>query len=396
MAGRPPNAVDPTSSAAAALGAELRALRMEKGWTLETLGRKTGYTPQHVSSIELARSSCGPTFVDLCDKALGARGRLSGMLLAVVIERAFERDERTIARRKAATLDDDVKRRAFLGLGLAAVILGPEAAARALSDAESEQIAFEWSREIVTAPDRRALLPGLTADLKRLRTDHRVVAQLGSYVAAIAVSSGDPVLARRWWRRSRAAAVASGDSHLLAYVAGRQAMQGVHGVYSPAQIVLLANDALAATAAPCTGRMHALGARVQAQALLGRQKQARAALHDLERAFERLPRDITRERATALGWPEDRLHYWASFVGSCFGTPYDATGLYPSVMWSSYAEVQLHLAAAEVDPAHAVAVLSKLGDAQRPNQFVQLTARRVLDTCERRGARVAELREVLA
>ena len=95
--------------------------------------------------------------------------------------------------------------------------------------------------------------------------------------------------------------------------------------------------------------MHALAARVQAQALLDRPKQARAALHDLELAFEQLPRDITRERASALGWPEDWLHFWASFVGSCSGSPYDATSLYTPVMWRGHAQVQLHLAAAQID-----------------------------------------------
>lgn len=394
MAGRPPKFVDGSESAAAALGAELRALRMAKGWTLDKLSRKVGYSIQHVSGVELGQPS-SRTFIDLCDQALGAGGRLSGMHLPVVIEQAFRRDDRAKDRRPTATLDPDVKRRAFLGLGLAAVLV-PEAAARALNEAEAEQIAYEWARETQTTPDCRALLPGLTADLKRLRTNHRIVAQLGSYVAAIAVSSGDPALARRWWRRARAAAVASGDSHLLAFVTARQAIQGVYGVYSPGQLVMLANDALATTSAPCTGRLHALGARAQAQALLGRQKQARAALHDLERAFEHLPRDITRERVSALGWSEDRLHWWASFVGSCFGEAYDATKLYTPAMWCGHTEVQLHLAAAEADPAHAVSVLSALSDAQRSDRFVRSTARRVLDTCESRGARATELREALA
>lgn len=395
--GRPPNPVDPTSSAAAALGAEIRALRTGKGWTLQTLGSKIGYSAQHISAAEHGKSSFGKRFVAACDRVLEADGLLLDMLPAVVVEKAEQRDGRAMKRRTAATVADDVKRRAFLGLGLAAVLLGPEAAARALNEAEAEQITYEWSREIQVASDSRALLPGLAADLKRLQSNKRAVAQLSSYVASIAVSSGDTSMARRWWRRARSAAVASGDSHLLAFVAARQAVQGVHGVYSPAQIVMLADDALKATSAPCTGRMHALSARAQGLALLGRDRQARAAMQAVERAFERLPRDVTRERVSALGWPEDRLHFCASFVGSCSGTPYaDADRLYSSTVWRGHAQVQLHQAAAEADAGYATKILSGLDDAQRKDRFVRLTATRALASCNARGADTGELRNALA
>lgn len=53
---------------------------------------------------------------------------------AVVIEREVERQKRSTARREAVRCVqevDEVKRRAFIGLGLSVVLLGPEAAARA-------------------------------------------------------------------------------------------------------------------------------------------------------------------------------------------------------------------------------------------------------------------------
>jgi hypothetical protein len=128
-----------------------------------------------------------------------------------------------------------VKRRAFIGLGLSVVLLGPEAAARATRD-DWDRIAHAWSYEIETAPDRSALLPGLAADLKRLHANggpQRVVAQLSSHAAAIAVTAGGTQTAHRWWSRARAAAVAAGDNQLIAYVAGRQAIQGLYGAYSP-------------------------------------------------------------------------------------------------------------------------------------------------------------------
>jgi hypothetical protein len=96
-----------------------------------------------------------------------------------------------------------VKRRAFLRLGLAAVVLGPAAAASASTD-DWDRIAHAWSYEMATTPDLQLLLFGLAADLKRLSTSggpQRAVAQLSSYVASIAVSAGDydvaPLVASR-------------------------------------------------------------------------------------------------------------------------------------------------------------------------------------------------------
>jgi transcriptional regulator with XRE-family HTH domain len=397
MAGRPLKPLNPDNGDAAKLGAELRSYRLAAGLTLEALGREIGYTAQHISAAEQAKTTCSRPFIAACDRALHAGGRLNALLPAAVLERVFRRQDEAITRRPAATVDGDVKRRAFLGVGLAAVLFGPEAAARALNEAEAEHVAFEWSREIQTAPDGRALLPGLTADLRRLRENHRVVAQLGSYVASIAVSSGDAALAKRWWKRARAAAVASGDSHLLAFVAARQAIQGVHGVYSPAQMLVLANDALGATKAPCAGRMHALSARAQALALVDRPTQARSALRATEEAFERLPRDVTREKVSALGWPEDRLHFCTTFVGAFDGRADDSP--YSPVVWRGHAQVRLLRAMAEADPRYATRVLSDLSDTQRSDRFVRQTARRVLASCEAHGADaagVAELREALA
>jgi hypothetical protein len=298
-----------------------------------------------------------------------------------------------------------VKRRAFIGLGLAVVLFGPEAAARALSHADAERLAHEWSIEIATAPDRRALLPGLTADLKRLIASggsQRAVAQLSSYVAAIAVSSGDSALARRWWLRARRAADAAGDSHLTAYVAGQRAVQSIYGLYAPTQTLALADDALAVTSAPCAGRMEALAARAQALAMLGRTREARDTLASLEKAFERLPRDVAREKVAASGWAEQRLHHTRSYC-AMYGVQggesahAQALRLYVDALWRSRAQIRLQRAASEADAHDAVATLSDLSEAQRSDRFVRMIAARALAACEReRVAGAAELRDALA
>lgn len=413
--GRPPKSVDPDASCAARLGAQIRACRAARGLTLHALSRRIGYTPQHISEAELANCPVSEPFVAALDRALHAGGRLLELYPAVVVERAFERQRRANARRAAlpSTQEvDDVRRRAFLGLGLAVVLLGPEAAARAGTD-DWERIAHAWSYELATAPDVQALLPGLAADLRRLSArggPQRAIAQLSSYVAGIAVSGGDHDLARRWWRRARTAARATGDGHLMAYVSGQQAVQCLYGAYTPASALTLADEALAATAAPCAGRMKALGARAQALAMLRRTREAHEGLAALERTFERLPRDVTREKVSSLGWSEQRLHHTKSYCGMFVGGGEEAReqalALYEDVMWRDPAQIRLHRATSMIASGdvregarHAAAVLAPLSAAQRSDRFIRRLAVGTLAAVPERARSepaVTELREVLA
>jgi hypothetical protein len=157
------------------------------------------------------------------------------------------------------------------------------------------------------------------------------------------------------------------------------------------------------TGTPCPGRMHALSARSKALAVLGRKHEAQAALEAAEAAFERLPRDITREKTSVGGWAEERLHHTRSYVAA-FGGVGDgesardaALKLYSPAVWRGPAQIKLHRAAAETDASYAAATLAALSDAQRSDRSVRWTAIRVLDTCQREsGAGVAELREALS
>jgi transcriptional regulator with XRE-family HTH domain len=403
--GRPPKPIDPDASAAAAFGAEIRNRRTARGWTLQGLSDRIGYSPQHISDAELARNPVSEPFVVAVDQALEADGRVLELLPAVVVERAFERQKRATARRAAATLDDDVKRRAFLELGLAVVLLGPDALARASAD-EWDRIAHQWMSEVADAPDRQVLLPGLVADLRRLAKaggPQRAIAQLSLCAAMIALSGGDPATARRWWSRARAAAQADGDAHLAAYVGGQHAYEGVYALYAPARALALADDALAMTDAPCPGRMHTLSARARALALLGRKREARGALRAIETAFERLPHGIT-GHAQIGGWSEDRLHHAASFVAAFGGVgsavAHDEALRANDGLWRCTTQIELHRAVGEVDASYAADALTSVSVEQRSDQFIRRLAARALASCEARGgasaAGVAELREVLS
>ena len=404
--GRPLKSVNANASCAARLGAELRATRVARNLTLHELASRIGYSPSHISDVELAQASASKAFVTACDRALDAHGGLLALFPAVRIEQVDEREKRETSRRGALRSSqevDDLKRRAFIGLGLSAVLLGPETAARATQD-DWDRIAHAWSYEIRTALDRNDLLPGLAADLKRLHANggpQRVIAQLSSYVAAIATSNGDTGLTSRWSRRARSSAVAAGDNHLYAYVTSSQAIQGLYGRLSPGHVIVLADEALGATRAPCTGRMKALGAKAQALAMLGRDRAASDALAELERTFETLPRDLTREKLSALGWPEECLHHTRSYCAMYGAVPGEAARaealrLYADAVWRGPAQIRLHRAASEADAPEAVATLTALSATQRSDRFVRQIAMRALESCEsRKVSGAVQLREIL-
>jgi hypothetical protein len=227
------------------------------------------------------------------------------------------------------------------------------------------------------------------------------IALLSAYVAMIAASAGEMSASNRWWRRAQAAANASGDKTISAYVAGQRSVHALYADRAPERALSIAEEALTLTRQPCAGRMHALKATAQASAVVGRQRDAKDALAELERTFERLPRDVTREKIAVGGWAEERLHharsYTAAFggLGSGEAARASALALYSPAAWRGPAQINLHEAATEADPQHAVAALAGLTTTQRSDRTIRLVALRTLGVCRSRGADVRELREAL-
>jgi transcriptional regulator with XRE-family HTH domain len=89
--GRPPKPLDADGSSAARLGSEVRRYREQRGLTQVVLAGLMGYSPQHLSALELGEGSVSEQFVQACDDALGANGRLVELLPGVVYERAQAR-----------------------------------------------------------------------------------------------------------------------------------------------------------------------------------------------------------------------------------------------------------------------------------------------------------------
>jgi len=101
--GRPPQTLNADVSHAARLGAEIRRRREAQGLTLQALAALIGFSPQHVSEVERAKTPMSGPFVAACDEALDARGALVALLPAAVCERALQRHDRSTARGRSAS-----------------------------------------------------------------------------------------------------------------------------------------------------------------------------------------------------------------------------------------------------------------------------------------------------
>jgi hypothetical protein len=114
-----------------------------------------------------------------------------------------------------------------------------------------------------------------------------------------------------------------------------------------------------------------------------------------------LPRDITREKLSALGYSEETLHHVRSYCAMYGAVPGEAAReealrLYADAARRGPAQIRLHRAASEADAADAIATLSALSEAQRSDRFVRQIATRALDSCEsRKAAGAVDLREAL-
>jgi transcriptional regulator with XRE-family HTH domain len=142
----------------------------------------------------------------------------------------------------------------------------------------------------------------------------------------------------------------------------------------------------------------------------GRERESHEARTALERTFDRLPRDVTRDTISSLGWGEERLHhtesYCAMFTGGGEQAREQALALYNGLVWRGPAQINLHRATSMIalgdareGARRATAVLAPLSPAQRSNRLVRRLAVRTLATVPakaRREPAVADLRELLA
>jgi tetratricopeptide (TPR) repeat protein len=102
--GRPVKPQDGSESSLAALGAQLRRLRMQRALTLQNLAELTGYSWQHLGAAERGQVVPSENLIVACDASLLTNGKLIAMLAVVIREQAHVRHQNAAARRGSPTL----------------------------------------------------------------------------------------------------------------------------------------------------------------------------------------------------------------------------------------------------------------------------------------------------
>lgn len=343
---------------------------------------RRGINAAMVSRWERGVKRPSPYYQALLCLLFGATPAQLGFRLALPAEssgRDGGRYDGPVDNSRSAREEEDVKRRRFLGV-LSAAALAPldhqlEGMRRGFDAAlsrepltanveEWERTAYAYSCETVTVAPRE-LLPNLLADFDELREllEHCpasarrqltfVAGQLAALIAVTMAGLGQQQAARRWWRSARTAADQAGEPRLASFVRGRQAVLALYGAYEPSHVLDLAEEAVSAGhGIPCAGVVSGMAARAQALGGMGRADLAHAALADLERMFDRLPDDVTRERASFFAYAEQRLRHTESYVYTRLGETRGAEAaqdaalaLYPASSIRGAAQVRLHRAA---------------------------------------------------
>ncbi|TDC86725.1 hypothetical protein [Actinomadura sp. 7K507] len=334
--------------------------------------------------------------------------------------------------------DDDVKRRALLGLlattavavplgrdaeHLRATLTGTLTTEATGRDADTwERVVYDYAHEAGYLPPEQ-VLPELLADLTELdllisraaegvRTSLIHSAALLSIFTAISLTGlGDVRSARRWWRTAVRASDESGDPLLASLARERQAVYGLSDNGLEQSVLQLADEAIALAAnAPCAGLAGAYGTKAQALAQTGRHTEARSALIELQRVFDRLPDRIRDDEDSQLGWSVQRLHHSASFVYAHTGEHQraraaqdEALASYTSKSVLGPAQVEMYRATtliqegdADAGAQHVMSVLEQLPAAHRRTHTVRRNAVTALSKASPKGARRPAVRDAYA
>lgn len=194
--GRPPKPLDADGSRAARLGVEVRRRREQRGLTQDALAALMGFSPQHVSAVELGQTAVSEQFVQACDDALQADGQLVELLPLVVYERAQARWSNRAARRS------DPVHPALIAASTDAQVIGEMISALRRVD---NRFGGGYARGVVLGYLKEEVQPVLSTVQKQCTAPRRllqVVAELTQLAGWIAHDIGDDDLARWYFSES--------------------------------------------------------------------------------------------------------------------------------------------------------------------------------------------------
>jgi transcriptional regulator with XRE-family HTH domain len=418
------------------IGAMIRRLRLEHGWSQQRLAELLNDASGHPTNTrhDVYRWESGKRVPRSWLPALARVFEVPLELLELATVRRAPSDATLATLREtspgtpsatpavtsswgiASAEDDEVRRRDLLNLVGGAAVLAVssnfgedvrQGLERVLATENSGRDIDEWERsvdaygvEIGSAPpsvmvqhlltdihEVNGLLNGRISELAQRRL-LRVATHLAVLTAVTIIATGAPQASRRWWRTARRTAERLDDAELDAFVLGQQAVLAMYCGYSHRQGLDLADEALSGRELVCAGAASATAAKAQALSVLGRVDEANQALDHLRGIVDRLPDNVTDPSATYFAYPEYKLRHVESYVKTRLGQTHDAAQaqdaavhLYPAGKYRGLSQVELHRAACmimdgyiEEGIAHAACTLNNLSGELRRDNLIQNVA----------------------
>ncbi|MFC4562819.1 helix-turn-helix domain-containing protein [Nocardiopsis mangrovi] len=276
---------------AGAFGAELRRLRGAADMSLQRLAEATFFSKSHLSKVENGRKAPSIDLARACDAALGAGGRLSGLVEAPGGRRGAAASARAFA--PEAIPRPAESRGLPVGAGLGAFSIGSDALlGRSASGREREpalvsehvltsfRILFDQLRVLGQQSSPAIVLPTVMAQTQALQQLAKgagpklvppalmLASRYAEFGGWMAQEAGEERTALWWTDRALELATAAGDGQLHAHALVRRACIAMYAHDGLQTIELAQRAQAAATASP---RVRAMAAEREAQghALVG-------------------------------------------------------------------------------------------------------------------------------
>ncbi|WP_241485138.1 helix-turn-helix domain-containing protein [Nocardiopsis potens] len=266
-------------------GAELRRLRLEKGWTLNDLSKEVHFSKGHLSKVENGHKAASHEFARTCDNALGAGGRLAALVQGGRASRPAAEAAPDGVFPASPGAQQGFAREA-LGMGTASILgLGPGGRPRRPALRSPDVLApfrllFDQLRAVGRSTGPSAVLPTVVAQTQALtrlaersaaeprRAALLLASRNAEYGGWMAQENGDDRAALWWTGHAVRLADAAGDPELRGYALVRRACIAMYA-HDGTGTVALARQAQADRS--LSHRVRAIAAEREAQghALLG-------------------------------------------------------------------------------------------------------------------------------
>ncbi|MFW5418839.1 helix-turn-helix transcriptional regulator [Nocardiopsis sp. CNT-189] len=320
-------------------GAELRRLRMEKGWTLNDLSKEVHFSKGHLSKVENGHKAASHEFARTCDNALGAGGRLAALVQGGRTPQSAAGTAPDGVFPAPSGAEHGLGGEAF-GMGAASILgLGPDGrtqrpALRSPDVLAPFRLLFDQLRAVGRSTGPSSVLPTVVAQTQALtrlaersaaeprRAALLLASRNAEYGGWMAQENGDDRAALWWTGHAVRLAEAAGDPELRGYALVRRACVAMYA-HDGTGTVALARQAQADRS--LSHRVRAIAAEREAQghALLGDEVGCFRSLERAAASGERAGGEEDERPRLGSGIP-DRLGAVAGWCLYDLGRPADA------------------------------------------------------------------------